>query len=863
MHEGSGKSSERSSLRESTGRSRARLSNNRRGIAPVLLAVIVIVVAIVVVVGGLFAAGVLKLGGGGGGPAATTYSVSFLETGLAHGTSWTVTLSNGDTQSSTTTLVTFSEPNGSYSFSVGAVAGYSSSPASGTFAVAGANVNRAVTFTAIPPTTYTVTFTESGLPSGTSWSVTLNGAPESSTTSTISFTEPNGTYSYTVGSVSGYTASPSSGSVTVSGASVSKAVTFTAIPPTTYTVTFTESGLPSGTSWSVTLNGVAHSSSTASITFTEVNGTYSYTVGSVSGYTATPSGGSVTVAGAGTSVSITFSSFHPGTQYQVTFAQTGLPLNDTWQAIVYSGILVDRPVPGTGAVQATSGLSGAILGVAAQGSSFKLSVPAGGYSFYITSVTNDSYQASPTFGNFTVTTGPVTVNVQFSATVYSVTFTETGLPGGADWSITLDGASESASVGSPIIFSAMNGSHDYVVSTSESGYAPTEPYGSVTVNGQAATVSVTFAPAYTVTFTETGLATGVYWDVELGGRLGSEVSGTAISFTVTNGNYAYSVTAAEYSASPASGTVSVSGSDLTVPIHFTVAPWLVTFTATGLSSGKLWSVTLNGTYKYAYYPGSITFNVTNGAYFYSVTASGYRATPSSGTVTVANRPVTVPVTFARITTYPVVFTETGLPPTGSYWMLEMQANGAFLSSGGSGYSTNSTLTVYVPNGNYTWFILSSPDGYVASPFAGGLIVSGGASRQTIAFSYAPNDHLVLFQEFTYELTGTFGIPNGSSWSVTIGGATQSTTGMYLGFNEPNGTYAYTITGPSGYVAVPASGQFTVDFPGSGASYLSSAVSVYPAFVASGGTIGAPSGIHAGDVFLLQAERSFLAFPRNA
>ncbi|MEM4105369.1 MAG: S53 family peptidase, partial [Thermoplasmata archaeon] len=49
------------------------------------------------------------------------------------------------------------------------------------------------------PTTYTVTFTESGLPSGTSWSVTFNSNTKSSTTNTISFTGiANGTYSYSV-----------------------------------------------------------------------------------------------------------------------------------------------------------------------------------------------------------------------------------------------------------------------------------------------------------------------------------------------------------------------------------------------------------------------------------------------------------------------------------------------------------------------------------------------------------------------------------------------------------------------------------------------------------------------------------------
>jgi hypothetical protein len=68
--------------------------------------------------------------------------------------------------------------------------------------------------------TYTVTFTETGLPSGGSWSVTLNGVTKSSTSSSISFTEPNGTYAYTIGAISGCSRSPPSGSVTVNGAPV-------------------------------------------------------------------------------------------------------------------------------------------------------------------------------------------------------------------------------------------------------------------------------------------------------------------------------------------------------------------------------------------------------------------------------------------------------------------------------------------------------------------------------------------------------------------------------------------------------------------------------------------------------------------
>ncbi len=60
----------------------------------------------------------------------------------------------------------------------------------------------------------TIVFQESGLPSGTSWSVTMNGQTLTSTTSSITFSGvPSGTYTFSV-TASGYTANPSTGTVT-------------------------------------------------------------------------------------------------------------------------------------------------------------------------------------------------------------------------------------------------------------------------------------------------------------------------------------------------------------------------------------------------------------------------------------------------------------------------------------------------------------------------------------------------------------------------------------------------------------------------------------------------------------------------
>jgi outer membrane protein assembly factor BamB len=81
--------------------------------------------------------------------------------------------------------------------------------------------------------TYTVTFTQTGLASGTSWSVTFNGNTQLSATDTISFTGiNNGNFAYSIATPAGYTLeSPSAtGTITVSGDNVSRSVSFTPIP---------------------------------------------------------------------------------------------------------------------------------------------------------------------------------------------------------------------------------------------------------------------------------------------------------------------------------------------------------------------------------------------------------------------------------------------------------------------------------------------------------------------------------------------------------------------------------------------------------------------------------------------------------
>src|SRR5207245_3084559 len=76
--------------------------------------------------------------------------------------------------------------------------------------------------------------------------------------------------------------------------------------PQEYPVVFNENGLSNGTSWSVSLDGKTMSSQHPDIVFSKPNGTYSFSLVPPSGYDATPSSGTISVKGIGTTEIILF-----------------------------------------------------------------------------------------------------------------------------------------------------------------------------------------------------------------------------------------------------------------------------------------------------------------------------------------------------------------------------------------------------------------------------------------------------------------------------------------------------------------------------------------------------------------------------
>ncbi len=83
-----------------------------------------------------------------------------------------------------------------------------------------------------------------------------------------------------------------------------------------------------------------------------------------------------------------------------------------------------------------------------------------------------------------------------------------------------------------------------------------------------------------------------------------------------------------------------------------------------------------------------------------------------------------------------------------------------------------------------------------------VAVTGSGSLTAHFGALPPNEYTVLFEQA--------GLPPTARWSVDLGGTVVTGAGTTLGFDVPNGTYTYQVTGPSGYRVSPDQGMLTVD-----------------------------------------------------
>jgi thermopsin len=135
---------------------------------------------------------------------------------------WSLNI-EGQAYSSTSGSIISYMQNGLYNYSVTGPAGYEVTPAAGTLEVFDGNITVSLS---ISVKTYNVTFVGNGLKSGTQWQVQLGNQTFNSSDSEITFSVPEGNYTYSISPVNDYTNNLSSGQIVISDGNLTVPVSF-------------------------------------------------------------------------------------------------------------------------------------------------------------------------------------------------------------------------------------------------------------------------------------------------------------------------------------------------------------------------------------------------------------------------------------------------------------------------------------------------------------------------------------------------------------------------------------------------------------------------------------------------------------
>jgi hypothetical protein len=280
------------------------------------------------------------------------------------------------------------------------------------------------------------------------------------------------------------------------------------VPFSLYSVTFIESGLGTGLPWNVTEGTVFLSSVTTSLSAETPNGTFPLSVGAPTGYIVTAAAPTFTVAGAATTVYVTFAALLP-----LTVDASGF--------VSGPAVLWTASVNGTGTVNMTVTESGSS---SSSGASIVFELPAG------------SYNVTAAAQGYSV--APSTTAVTVASPGSTASFTFTPLPGQLDltvapaaasvWvnghSVTLSSGSASTSVPAGLAS----------VEATDVGYHPY--FANVTVNSSATT---------SLTITLSAIAPGTLALTVSPGSASVWVDGAAVS--LTSGSYSASTAPGVYS----------------------------------------------------------------------------------------------------------------------------------------------------------------------------------------------------------------------------------------------------------------------------------------------------------------------------
>ncbi|MGC9343792.1 MAG: carboxypeptidase regulatory-like domain-containing protein, partial [Bacteroidales bacterium] len=265
----------------------------------------------------------------------------------------------------------------------------------------------------------------------------------------------------------------------------------------------------------------------------------------------------------------------------------------------------------------------------------------------------------------------------------------------------------------------------------------------------------------------------------------TNTSGEA-SINLINGSYSYTVTKSGYIQK--SGTVNISGGNVTENVTLTPA-YLVTFNVTDEDAAAVEgaNVLINGKNLQTNSEGKATISLPNGDYNYEVTKDGFPT--KSDNITVSGQAITENVTLS-IPYYDVFF----LVKDGSDNPIEgasVAINGFDIQlTGANGFATHT-----LPDGTYNYTV--SSDGF--DDASGSVTVSG-----------ANTDRLVILSESSYTISFNVkdqGSNNLEGASISIDGNNLTTDADgNASIDLLNGDYPYSVT-KDGYVE--ATGSVTV------------------------------------------------------
>jgi hypothetical protein len=349
-----------------------------------------------------------------------------------------------------------------------------------------------------------------------------------------------------------------------------------------YPLTFSETGLPEGTDWSVGVrtsftldNGTKTvdssqngSSMTSTIGLEETNGTYGFTIGAIPGYRSNLVGtgylqnSSVNVSGSATNVEVQFSPLTPPSpQYPVTFAENGLPDGARWW-------LTTRNVTTT----LVGGNSTTVISNLTQSSvsnSLVFYLHNGSFGYNASAI--PGFRAHPPAYGFNVSGPGLVIPIDFAPVLYPVIWEEAGLGPNLTWTVNVTNrtdVSTMTSVGAWTTARVPNGTYAFSISNVDD-YLPSLRSGGFSVNGEGLNYSMSFARAgFALLFDASGLPRGMSWQIRVS-TLVDNLTGSAASFELPNGSYTFDVNAPPgFLANPSHGTLTVDAKPITINVVF-------------------------------------------------------------------------------------------------------------------------------------------------------------------------------------------------------------------------------------------------------------------------------------------------------